>query len=397
MEIDIKFLHEKYGLKETIKQALSHRIARKEQLEWWIDREKEIKQWLNVIKQSISINKNYIVFIIGSYGRGKTLSLLKIIDEAKKYEKIYPIYLNFKGEERSKPGLDVIFRIFRSIDFSEIRNKKTGKELKDAIAGIPEDFEEVKNILNRIFFSAGIWNSENEKLKGKINFEIAKLPLYFLGGQLKPNVSQLRELGVIRKIENIDIAKEYLVGILYFMRNLGLKVLLLAIDEFESLFSLVSKSQQSIYVALLRSLYDFPPKPNIKAESIANMAFFVAVSESGWGSLKEMEKMELSTGGPTVPLLERVDLATSLSVFDRNQSRTLIEKRLSYSRIKGKFEDKPLIPFTEDFVDFIFQKTGGEPRYIIVRCGQVLNVGLDEEVLLLNKEFAQRVLEERNP
>jgi len=398
MKVDNKFLREEYGLKETIKEALSVKTARKKHLEWWIDREEELKAWRKIIELSTSLNKNYIVFVIGSYGRGKTLSLLKVIDEAEKYKEMCPIYLNFKGEEKSKPGLDFIFRIFKNIDFDKLRSGKTAEELKDVIESVPEVFEEAKNILSKIYF--GETDKYQKKLfvenqKGKEKSELSKLALFFLRGEIKPTASQLKQLDIIRKIENIDIAKEYLAAILFFIKKLGYKTLLLAIDEFEYLFSLVPKSQHSIYVALIRGLYDFPVGFTVEPNDVANMVFFIAISEDGWSSLQEIEKREMATGGPTVPLLDRVDATTTLGVFDKNQTREIVIKRLRYHRIKDKFEDKPLLPFTEDFIDYIYKQTGGEQRAIIVRCGQVLDAGFAERVPLLDKDFAQRILEER--
>ncbi|MEX0596214.1 MAG: BREX system ATP-binding domain-containing protein, partial [Candidatus Paceibacterota bacterium] len=295
-----KFIKERYGLKNQ-NEALNTfkiRAAREKQLEWWIDREQELKIWRNIIKESVSLNKNFIVLIIGSYGRGKTLALYKVVDEAEKHKEIYPVFLNFKGEEKSKPGLDFIFRIFKNINFSELIKNRTDKDLRNAIGSIPQDFEEAKNILERIVFdepsnsSPNLFPRKTKSQKTKVRSEINKLALFFLRGEIRPNASQLKQLGVIRKIENTDIAKEYLSAILYFVKNLGYKALLLAIDEFEYLFSLVSKSQQSIYVALLRSLYDFPPGRSVETEDIANMVYFIAISEDGWNSLKEMERKE---------------------------------------------------------------------------------------------------------
>lgn len=371
-----RFIEEKYGLKGN---PFLDDIARAVWLETWVNREEQLKEWTRVISNAVSPVKNYIVFVIGDYGRGKTLSLLKIIDESKEHKEILPVYLNFKGEEKSKPGLDFMFRIFKSIDFDKVRKYKKKDDLKNVIESLSDDLDEVKVILKKIYFG------ENEQ----------KLALYFLRGELKPTQSQLKELEVLRKIDSVDIAKEYLAGILGFIKKLEYSTLLLAIDEFEYLFSLVPRTQHSIYLALLRGLYDFPLGMGKKVNGIANMAFFIAVSESGWNSLKEMEKKEASTGGPIVPLLDRVDAKTILGLFDKKQTRKLIEKRLRYNRIKGKYEDEPLIPFTENFVDFIYEKTGGAPRAIIARCGQILDVGLAERVPLLNKEFARKALEER--
>lgn len=404
-----RFLEERYGLKETVIQAFSDKTARKEQLEWWTNREEELEVWRRIIAQSISLRKNHIVFIIGSYGRGKTLSLLKVVDESEKFKEIYQSSLNFKGEERSKPGLDFIFRIFKSIDFQRLKNEQTDEKLRSAIEAIPAAYREAKRVLTNICFgkvdvkALGVVMYQEKLFPGTSQVQ-AKMPdlekrgnlaLFFLRGEIKPSASQLEVLKVLRKIDSIDIAKEYLGAILCFLKNLGYKTLLLAIDEFEYLFSLVPKNQHSIYIALLRSLYDFPTGSELEPDNVANMAFFIAISEDGWASLKEMEMAEASIGGPTVPLLDRVDATTTLGNFDGDETKQLIVKRLQFNRVKGRFEDKPLIPFTEDFVNFIYEQTKGEPRATIVRCGQVLDAGLAEGVGLLNKDFALRVMKER--
>jgi len=351
-----KFLREKYGLKETVIEDFSRDKAEEEDLKFWTNREKEFDDWKNILEKSIQIHKNFIVFIIGSYGRGKTLSLLKIKDEAEKNfkETIFPVYLSFKGEEKSKPGLDFIFRIFKSINFDKLVRNRNYNEIIEAINKIPENFDESKNLLKAIYG----WNRKQLSLqKPATKDEKAKMALYFLRGEIKPTISQLRELGIMRKIESIDVAKEHLAAILCFMKNLGYKALLLSIDEFEYLFSLVSKSQYSIYLALLRGLYDFPIGLDITSDKdkLANMILFIGISEDGWDKLKEIEKKEISEGGPTRPLMRRVNLETTLLNFDRKNTEELIKKVLSYNRVTKDFEKDPLIPFTKDFVDYIYE------------------------------------------
>jgi len=388
-----KFLREKYGLKETVIEDFSRDKAEEEDLKFWTNREKEFDDWKNILEKSIQIHKNFIVFIIGSYGRGKTLSLLKIKDEAENNfkESIFPVYLSFKGEEKSKPGLDFIFRIFKSIDFNKLVRNRNYNEIIEAINKIPENFDESKNLLKAIYG----YRKQLSLQKPATKDEKAKMALYFLRGEIKPTISQLRELGIMRKIESIDIAKEYLAAILCFMKNLGYKSLLLAIDEFEYLFSLVSKSQYSIYLALLRGLYDFPIGLDITSDKLVNMVLFIGISEDGWMTLEVMEKKEISEGGPTPPLMRRVDLKTTLLNFDRKNTEELIKKVLSYNRVTKDFEKDPLIPFTKDFVDYIYELTEGLPSAVKVRCAQVLDAGLADRVSLLTREYAQKVLEER--
>jgi len=373
-----KLMEEEYGLRGN---PFLDDVAREIWLKTWINRKEQIKKWTEIISNSISTKKNYLTFIIGDYGRGKTLSLLKIVDESKQYKNLLSIYLNFKGEQRSKPGLDFLLRIFKSIDFEQLKKNLDKKDLNNAIENLPEDFEEVKTVLRKIY-------SEEE---------VRKLALYFIRGEIKPTQSQLKKLEILRRIEDVDIAKEYLAGFLIFIKKLGFSTLLLTIDEFEYLFSLVPRTQHSIYLALLRGLYDFPLglSKRININDIANMAFFIATSEDGWRNLKEMEKKEASSGGPIQPLLDRVDAETLLTAFDRHQTRELIEIRLRFNRIKGKYEGKPLIPFTGNFVDFVYKMTNGEPRAIIVICGQVLDAGLEKGVSKLDQDFAQKALEDR--
>jgi hypothetical protein len=373
-----RFLKNKYGLSDN---PFLDDTAKVEWLVTWTDREHQRSQWQRILTNASTSKKNYIAFVVGDYGRGKTQTLMKICEDSQEYRTTYSTYLNFKGEEKSKPGLDFLLRIFRSVDFEDIKERANKTKLYEALKKLPYEFDEVKTIFLQIFL-------ENEN---------KKLATYFLRGQIKPTQTHLKKLGILRKIDEVDIAKEYLAGFLMFLKNLGYQNLLLAVDEFEYLFSLVTRSQHNIYLALLRGLYDFPTGLNIKIPvgSLANMTFFIAVSEDGMRRLQEMEKQEISGGGPIQPLMDRVDETIYLGAFDRELTEQLVEKRLKFNRIKGRFEEEPLIPFTEDFVDYVFEKTNGELRGIITICGQVLDAGLEKGVSKLNAEFAKKVSEER--
>lgn len=372
------FMEEEYGLKGN---PFLDRIAREVWLQTWVDRDEEVNDWRRIIAAAASGGRNHMVFVIGDYGRGKTLSLLKIVDDAGQYPRVLTSYLNFKGEERPRsPGLDFLFRVFKSVDFQQLAGNRTEVELTKAIDSLPTDLQEVKLVLKKIYFG---------------DAEVSRLAAYFVRGEGRGLVSELRKLGVLRKIDGIDVGKEYLAGLLGFIRALGFSTFLLAVDEFEYLFSLVTRPQQAVYLALLRGLYDFPQGFSREVGPIAGMAFFIAVSEDGWRNLLEMQNTEKASGGPIQPLLDRVDCTSVLGAFDRAETRELIEKRLSYDRVQGKHLNEPLIPFTEDFVDFIFDETGGEPRKTIVRCAHVLDAGLAHGVARLDRKFAEETLEDR--
>lgn len=364
------FIEKEYKLRES---PFRERVAKPFLLASWVDREAQVKEWNDSIEKAIKSESNFLSFIIGDYGMGKTLSLLKIIANSEKHKELFPVYLNFLGEQKPKnPGIDFIQKIFKSIDFEKLTIKRM-KEFPISSSS------EVKSVYEKI-----IYGEE----------EIKKLAFYFLRGELKPNQSQLKKLEIVRKIDDIEVAKEYLTGFLCLLKSSGFSTLLLAIDEFEYLFSLVSKANQSIYLALLRGLYDLTVKKP-KADSIANILFFIAVSEDGWRRMQELEKREASIGGPIQPLMRRVQSKATLKAFSKEDAEKLIEKRLSLNRVTGKLERDPLIPFTKDFVTYVFKLTAGRPGDIIVRCEHVLDAGFEARVPRLTADFAKEVFEKR--
>lgn len=374
-----QFMEKQYGLE---KNPFLDTIAREKWLQTWVNREEQLDVWRRVISELGSEERNHVIFVIGDYGAGKTQSLLKIVDEANKSKYILSSFLNFRGEQRpSNPGLDFMFRIIQSIDFNRLEKIKSREEIISAINEISIEFDEVAATLNQC------WAEEPY---------IRRLSRYFITGQTKPTKTELREIGIIRKIDNIDIAKEYFAGILYLLMSLGFKSLLLAVDEFEYLFSLVTRPQQSVYLALIRGLFDFPLGINIPIDikKMARVALFLGISEDGFRRLKEIENEEIAIGGPTRPLLDRAT-TTVLAALDKVSTRLIIEKRLRFNRKSGIFEDKPLIPFDDSFVNYIWELSRGSPRQIIWNCSQVLDAGIEHGVPILDKETAERLLRER--
>nr|WP_320161400.1 BREX system ATP-binding domain-containing protein [uncultured Methanoregula sp.] len=400
MKNENDFIIENYHLKNKteVLNTFLKRIPAERSLIWWVDREKDLKSWNKILNDSRELNKSYITFIIGSYGRGKTLSLYKIHEEAEKYPELFPISLNFLGEEKSTGGLDFVFRIFRNINFDKLVEGKDPKTIKNAIEKIPDEFSDSRSILRAIYqenlFKEWLIDENTHKTKSSSQRSPkSQKALLFLQGEVKLTPADVKTLGIQRKIDKIDNAKKYLAGLLIFIKNIGYNSLILTIDEFEYLFSLVPLNQRSIYIALLRGLYDLPSELRIDSTKIANLVFFIAVSEDGWVTLKNLSDKEVLYGGPTVPFMDRVDLYSTLGTFNKKNTSDLISERLKHNR-DGTHLNEPLIPFTDDFVEYIFKNTRGEPRDIITQCGRVLDTGIAQRIPKLTKKFAQEVLEQ---
>ncbi|MDP2946771.1 MAG: DUF2791 family P-loop domain-containing protein, partial [Nanoarchaeota archaeon] len=216
------FLERTYHLKES---PFKQKSAFFDLLPTWANREEQIKQWNKILDDSVkTTSANYIVLIVGDYGMGKSLSLLKIYQEAKDRKIHYPVLTTFLSEQRIKnPGLDFIFRIFRQIDFKDFNIKKESLDVLNELD------PEVKIIFNHILFG---------------NEDIKKIALAYFRGEISPTQKQLKDLEVIRKITDLDLLLLYLIGLLYIIKKSGFSNFTIIIDEFEYVFSLVSRSSQ---------------------------------------------------------------------------------------------------------------------------------------------------------
>ncbi|MBD3387366.1 MAG: hypothetical protein GF416_00265 [Candidatus Altiarchaeales archaeon] len=378
------FLQKEYGLKDS--QLFKSRTATKDDVKLIVSRKREQKTYDKILEDSMKTSKtNFLVFFVGNYGMGKTLSLLDVKERANN-KGAYPIYLTLQSEEKiSKPEVDFIQRVLKEINFDEIKVET------DTINELKKIYPDVGNVFQRIFtgeIQTSLYPARKNPLRN--------LAISFLVGDVSPTKNELNKIGVIRKIDRVRIAKEYLIGLLYILGSSGFQSLVICVDEFEYLFSVLSKSQQSTVLAFFRSLYDLQIAiPDSLKSNAANMALFIAVSSDGWKKLTTLGDKERKTGGPINALKERITELISLDPLTEKDTINLIEKRLSYDRVRGKYKNEPLIPFTDDFVEYLFKLTQGTPREIIVRCDSVLDRGLEKEVPRLTKEFAKEVFKER--
>jgi type II secretory pathway predicted ATPase ExeA len=75
--------------------------------------------------------------------------------------------------------------------------------------------------------------------------------------------------------------------------------------------------------------------------------------------------------------------------LDPDEARKLIVSRMSDVRSGEK-----LIPFTEDFVDYVFELTQGLPRKILEICATVLNEAANRGLKKIRKADARKILKD---
>jgi hypothetical protein len=343
----------------------------------WVDREVEIEKIFDLVKKSKQNKKNSIFVLIGDHGMGKTSTLKKVFLESKGKE-IFPIFINLRSPQRIKnPGPDLIFKIFKNAKFSEL--KVTFKDI-DAI----DCHNDVKNLFKAVLF-------ENE---------FQDLALSYIKGEIKLSQKELHKIGIIRKLEDFDILKEYLETFLIILKRSGFSTLLVAFDEFEYLFSMVAPKDRSIYLALFREIYDMPSFNNAFNEGRSAIIVTIwAISQAGWQRFDELSsgKAKNQSAEPaSAALLRRIkNNRVLLNPFNKELTENLIKKRLSMARISEGPKASPLIPYTSDFVDFIYKQTGGRLDLILLYCEIALEAGLLKQIKEINSEFAKQAIKEK--
>lgn len=332
---------------------------------------KEKQKWTEIVDTRKNTNANTMCFILGDYGFGKTLTLNKIVEQYRDDPDVLPIFMKMLPEDKvTKFGVDFIQRIFRRIPQSIFESFN----LNDLDA-LDKTYNEPAKVFRWIV------------LKDDRGLD-------FIRGQRSFSASEMNKLGVKRKIDKTDVAKEYLLSFLYLLKEINKKTLLIAVDETEYVFSQMSGANIAIVFNTLRDLYDLTTSPTMPRVPglTANIIFFFAISSGGWGQFQDLGKREAAKPGPVQPLLRRIfDEQIELSPLSPGETKELIEKRLRENRISGDVEDKPLIPYDDSFVEYVYKlSNGGNPSEVLRFCDAALEEGLREKTKILNKDFAQK-------
>lgn len=367
------FIKKVYGLE---RDPFDTYVASPDQVQLYMaGRKVEKSKWTKVI-QTKRGRGNSINFIIGDFGLGKTFSLYYILDQFKNEPGLLVRYLKFLPEDSIRRfGVDFVHRIFRAIGADYMREHLSLDPIQEFKKVLPEP----ANVLMRL-------------LDG------SPLAKTFLCGEAPLTKAELSKLGIVRKIDRTEVAKEYLIALLILLKQGGVNSLVLLIDEVEYIFSQMRGAQLGNVFNTLRDFYDLAQSPQVVQTGmpLSNMIWFFGISAGGWATLTQLGKREQVQGAPVQALLSRRDEVIDLTPLNPSESKKLIELRLKYNRTPKLTEKpKPLIPYTEEFVEYVAQLTLGNPRDIIKVCEYVLQDGLQKGVSLLTVDFAKGVLEDR--
>lgn len=330
--------------------------------------------WKKAIEDKMGTHGSALFFIIGDYGLGKTHTLFHVKTDAEELKGVTAVFLKMLPEDEVKNfGLDFVRRIFKSLLDQEAATKLLSQA---KLLPVADPLYEHSKIIRD--YASGITFFRN----------------LLIGGSFTK--SELSKRGIHRPPVSTEIAVEYLTVLLVQLHSVGVKTLVLCVDEAEYIFSQLTNKKSALVFNAIRTMYDLTSTVGLGlrfSDRISNLVMFFAISADGWGHLNTLQKIEKSQGGPIQPLLSRVTGKIALSPLAKDETLELVEAYLKRDRVTGKKMTDALIPYESGFVDYLFDLTGGQPRKVVERCDCMITEGLRDGVKLLTKKYAKEVFE----
>jgi len=326
-------------------------------------------EWAGIqrrVEQALSRRGNDIIVILGDYGMGKTYTLWQMHEHYKGGDDLCvakPIPL-LSSESTSRFAADLIGRTLRlGIGYDQvIELVRQAEDSWQECVGNPAVLDLFRNLASE----------DSTTRDGAID-------------SLSKNRDNM-------------VAQEALFAFQFVLAAAGRRALLWLVDEFEYIMILTS-TKVSQLVNTLRDVYDHQPEVELRyaAGSSAKIILILSGSPAGWERLQELTRdTARKTGGAgVVPFAQRISRTSiiTLAPLNREGCRDLIAWRLAKSRTE-EVAGEPLIPYDEDFVDFVLKVAQGVPRRILDYATVVLLGALGEELPRITVDAARSILKQ---
>ena len=344
-----------------------------------VNREENLDTIRAIIREYVQENASAIMVIFGDYGMGKSFTLQNLLKRFKDNEEwvgqgshLYPIFLKSMEPEQKGAYLVNLYRqIMKSIMESGI--KQLVGSVKDPA---------INKLFEIIQMAAQGDQAANDWLIGR-------------------NISakDKERLRVVFKVTDYNEVPDLIFELLEIIKASGFQSLVLLIDEWEFLMSIVSKPKLFAVVRELQRLYDtFGEKSQDWRDKHASLITIIASSEGAWLKFMDVTQEEASRsgGGSTIiTFLRRINTKgrVELAPLTSNHIAELLTTRMLPDRLYG-YENKGIWPFTSDYTDLMERVTHGIPSRVLSYSSLVLSEGRKRGKLEIDAPFAEEILKE---
>jgi hypothetical protein len=352
-------------------------------------RKKVADDILRMVEKAIVDRVQTLGRLTGTYGDGKTFTLIKLeeklkdprefakVTELKKPRNVAVAFLK-SSEARAATNYslylyqkiidDLGLVFFRSLrDKLEMMSKSSRKDVTNILGSLDGEFGKVFIALRDKEMIAWDW-LRGQKLKAK----------------------ELSDLDVRRNIENVT-ARKYLIELLHLLKLLRYDAMVLLVDEVEYLLHFGDRKAVEMFVAF-KEIYD-EAELAMKEREMVPIVILLAFAPETWEDINRIKEKLESKGAPGLePFLARFRPWTvfELQHLTPDDIKDLITVLLSLGKAShSKGSHTPIYPFEEDAVKYVSEKSFGVPRWAMEYANLCLEKA-DEEKVNITRDNAAK-------
>lgn len=348
-----------------------------------IGRNTEWARLQQVIAQARQSRSPVNAVLLGTYGAGKSFLLWKLADALRPAKKsgvfaLGPIRL-VDPEQKKDFTRNLVLRLFvRGMDIESdlvplLQNVSAPK------GGWPSGLRSYVDLL------LALRRPEAATVARRV----------LMGSRILRKEAEAAGITETLQIKTSDDAIALIQALQLVLHSAGVTAIAMLIDELEYVDAL-AKGQRTAVLDSLKHLWDQQVDFFSKGAEAAALLILMAATPSFWQRLKMQITTEGGRGESGVgitPFLARIPQSHVIEMpaeLEPKEARRLIVSRMSEERAGQKKED--IIPFTDDYVDFVYELSQGLPRQIIEICGVVLAEAAQRKLKSIDADAAKRIL-----
>jgi hypothetical protein len=343
-------------------------------------REKEWKEIIAFLNESLAGNIIRSFLIIGDYGFGKTFILNKIREaiedpraSIRNANKTLCVQIRLaETEPATSISYEYVTKIFYNISMPTLfkilknyhpKNTTFSKTFQSIVKALGSGKEEAFRWLT----GESLSSEEKNEIKIRKKFE--------------PR-------------QSLSIFMEFLK----LLKICGYKNLLVLLDEFEYAINVYSEAKLTSLFHTYKNIYDrFVEDGGVNR--YAKHIQIIALTPRGYDVINDLEKkMRIRTGGGGIsPWMERMRFErnqVSLAPLRNDAAKAILMERIERERVKKEVSFKTF-PFVHpSFFDTIIEVSKGKPRNILDYSEIVMEEAAREDLKEIDGKFARKILED---
>jgi hypothetical protein len=376
------FLEQKYHLSKIPFELGRYDVER-------IGRDEEWTKLNRLLEETREQQAPRYIVLLGTYGSGKSFLLWHLHREFTRSRKsrktIATLPVRLLDPEQSRDYIrNLVVRIF-----------KRGFDLEADIVPL------VRLALKNGLIPTGDLSAYLELLTALADPEKAQLAKRVLqGGRILRGQAIALNTPDLQQIKTNEEASDLLLAFQTLLRCANVELLVIGVDEIEFIDQQAPYNQGKIFDSL-KELWD--RQVSVMSSSPRTMpaplAMVFAATPSFWQersrSVREVTRNVKGLAGLR-PFLERIPEANTVEIAEglsESESQRLIASRMKEARTNRTSGDA-IIPFTEDYVEYVFHLSQGRPRKIIEICDVVVTEAVRRKLAKIDRIEAKKILQD---